>query len=188
MNTETMIPFGVIAANNLDGDLVDTLLHDSGAVDTSYKQAYADAKLSAEKEFDSLLEDANIAAAETDHHMSDSDKEKFIETFFLKEGHSDFDRESFVDAILEEFSETYQCDEPSIEGTYEGVKYRTFWLGGAMLLWVFHSPWVVSVRSACSPCAPGAGDLDSGLSPNGYLCYGVPDTWMAEPVRTLRFN
>ena len=62
------------------------------------------------------------------------------------------------------------------EGEHEGVMYRTTWLGGAPMLCVFKSPYVTKC-SVCSPCVPGAGDLDS---PGDYEAYGVPVTWLTE--------
>lgn len=75
----------------------------------------------------------------------------------------------------DEFAEAYQCDEPIYEGQHEGVHYRTSWLGGAQHLWVFRSPVLTKCRP-CSPCVPGAGDLDSV---GDYLAYGVPADWLS---------
>jgi len=74
----------------------------------------------------------------------------------------------------QEFSDGYEQSEPVYAGQHEGVHYQTTWLGGGQLLWVFQSP-VVTQCAVCSPCVPGAGNLDSH---GEYLAYGVPATWL----------
>lgn len=72
-----------------------------------------------------------------------------------------------------------EFDEPAWEATIDGIKVGIDWLGGAPLLWVFESPHIVEAP-ACSPCVPGAGDLDSigGASSGGSVrCYSIPDDW-----------
>lgn len=81
-----------------------------------------------------------------------------------------------VDEAVEMFE--HDCDEPVHEGEYEGVKYRTSWMGGALCVWVFHSSIVKNYRE-CSPCVPGAGDLDSP-DLNGVPTYDVPEEWRWE--------
>lgn len=66
-------------------------------------------------------------------------------------------------------------DEPVVTGVYEGVHYESAWLGGALLFWVFESPFTRYYRP-CSPCVPGAGDLDTP-DEGGILCYDVPPDW-----------
>lgn len=80
------------------------------------------------------------------------------------------------DEFEEYFEHTYEgCDEPIIEGEINGVKYRTFWLGGALHFWIFESPHI-GLFQPCSPCVPGAADLDNP-SNNGIKGYDVPDSW-----------
>ena len=67
----------------------------------------------------------------------------------------------------------FQDEEPVHEFQRDGVRGQTTWLGGAMLVWVFHSPHIANV-SLCSPCVPNCGDLDST---GDYECYDVPPTW-----------
>ena len=136
-NPETSIPYGVIACDSLDSDLVNELWWYHGE-DLSYKEA--------------LIELRNEVNAEVEAGELDED---------------DFDAE------LDHRAENIQIDEPTIEGEYEGVKYQISWLGGAPLLWVFWSPFV-NPHAQCSPCCPGAGDLDSE---GDVLCYDVPDSW-----------
>ena len=69
-------------------------------------------------------------------------------------------------------------DEPIIEGTYQGVFYRTSWLGGAQMFWCFRSLCVGHFELG-SPCIPGACD---GGSPtpraDGFCGYAVPGNWL----------
>lgn len=81
------------------------------------------------------------------------------------------------------FNDGYQCDEPIVEGTYEGVKYRSSWLGGALHFFIFESPHV-GYFMPCSPCVPGAADLQTKADPNnlGQVItsvqgYDVPPDW-----------
>ena len=77
----------------------------------------------------------------------------------------------------QEFWDYCEIDEPIIEAEADGVQVRLSWLGGAAHLWVFKSPHVASCR-ACSPCAPGAGDLDSKCEPGeGIISYDLPPDW-----------
>ena len=140
-NPESGVPYGVIACDSLDSDLVQELWYTHGT-DLSYEAA------------------VNEFREEVRAELSESD--------------NDFDAneiESEIDSRLE--WEEFQIDEPTIEGEYEGVKYHISWLGGAPLLWVFESPFV-KPHAQCSPCVPGAGDLDSE---GDVLCYDVPDDW-----------
>ena len=86
----------------------------------------------------------------------------------------ELDEDDF-DAELDSRCDNLQIDEPIIEGECEGVKYHISWLGGAPLLWVFES-LCTGMYAGCSPCVPGAGDLDSP-DPDGILCYDVPAEW-----------
>jgi hypothetical protein len=72
----------------------------------------------------------------------------------------------------------YWCeDEPVHEFEIDGVKGRTTWLGGALMVWVFESPFE-GFFNLCSPCVPNCGDLDSVIElGGGHHCYDVPDDW-----------
>lgn len=78
------------------------------------------------------------------------------------------------------FNDAYQPDEPIHEGSFmlgdgNWVKYRTSWLGGALNIFIFESPFTARTV-ACSPCVPNAGDLDN-VGKGDYLCYDVPPDW-----------
>lgn len=81
--------------------------------------------------------------------------------------------QQLIDEALEMFE--YECEEPIFKGTYEGVRYSTTWIGGAMHVWVFESP-VTGHYAECSPCVPCAGNLDCP-DLEGVVCYDVPDDW-----------
>lgn len=94
----------------------------------------------------------------------------------LAKFNADVDVENpYYEDLLQDFNDDYYMEEPVFEGEYDGVRYRTFWLGGAELFWIFYSPYTAHARP-CSPCVPGAGDLDD-LDPEGMQCYTVPDDW-----------
>jgi len=84
--------------------------------------------------------------------------------------------QSLIDDALEMFE--YEGEEPVHEGEYEGIKYRTSWLGGALNVWIFESP-VTGLYQECSPCVPGAGNLDCP-DEEGVLTYDVPKEWRDE--------
>jgi len=82
------------------------------------------------------------------------------------------------DEIPQEFYDDYESYEPTIEGIYEGVHYMSSWLGGALHFFIMESP-ETGYYDPCSPCVPGAGNLDSGHG-IGLKCYDVPKDWRNE--------
>lgn len=84
-----------------------------------------------------------------------------------------------LDRRIEALSENFYDDEPVHEFDIKGVKGRTTWLGGALLVWVFESPYKTYAQ-LCSPCVPNCGDLDSLDDSTGELCYDVPPEWRRE--------
>lgn len=76
---------------------------------------------------------------------------------------------------LEQELENLELDleNSSITGEYQGVKYGSSMLGGALNFFIFFSPHV-KPHGLCSPCVPNAGNLDVG---GCYDCYDVPDDW-----------
>jgi hypothetical protein len=75
-----------------------------------------------------------------------------------------------VQCMYEEYEDVYLYEDEE-----EGVQLSSSCLGGCRLVFVEKSPWVCSA-SLCSPCVPGAGDLDT---PNeggvDVLC--LPPSW-----------
>lgn len=188
-NTTTGIRFGYISGNSLDPATVEILMYGDQAKDVSYANAYAEAKAEAETSWASIVEEAGIAASEVDAGMNDKDRESFIAKWIEEHHTGCADMEEFVDIELQAFSDQSQIDEPYIEGDFEGVKYGTSWLGGALNFFIFEGP-VGYVERLCSPCVPNAGDLDSGFLLRDEFndeqhgtdneCYVVPRDWLTK--------
>lgn len=189
-NPTTGLAYGVVSFNSLQSWCLDDLFYGDQAKDLSYEAALEELKFEARHQFEAFLEQAEIAADEADANMSDREKERFIEAYF-SEHENRTDRDGFVEAYVERERDSIDISEPIIEGVYDGVTYRISWLGGAPLLWVFDGPQGVCV-SHCSPCAPGAADLDSGfllaheMEPekdysHWVSCHCVPRSWLADP-------
>lgn len=184
-NLITGVRYGVISLNSLDGDLAHELQHGPDAVDLTYQAAFNEEKERLEKEWGQELEEAQIAASENGC-KSDYVSEEFIDKWMMeKMGENSMDE--YVDQALEAWSDQADFEEPTIEGTYEGVKYQISYLGGAPLLWVCDGPIGYAAR-LCSPCVPNAADLDSTFSLEEDLvdgdemfhrCYVVPRDWLA---------
>lgn len=188
-NVNTGLPFGVISGNSLDSEVMSDLFYGVGSRNLSEDEAYDEEKKRLASEWDDHLEQADIAAAEVDPNMSGADYERFIEKWF-EDRKIESDKESYVSRHLEEFGQYLEIECPIIEGEADGVRYRISWLGGAPLVWSLNGP-AGTVRSLCSPCVPGAGDLDSGFvldaeedsvedAAKGFRCHCVPREWLGK--------
>lgn len=142
--------------------------------DLSYEAALEELKADGGRQYDEWLEDAEVAASELDANMSPNERHRFIERFF-KSKNSSADREDFISGWVEEMAQNISIDEPTIEGTFDGVSYRISWLGGAPGGFILASPYTARFR-LCSPCVPGACDLGFP-DPEGFLGYDVPPDW-----------
>lgn len=164
MNPDTGIRYGYISAQSLHPDVVHELLYGPQAVNEAFEESQREYVERARRRWEILVKD--LADAKIDFPclvkmgLQDSDSI----------GISDFDR----DLAEEEHNETYYGDEEIISGTYEGVNYRSSWLGGALNFWIFNSP-VVTKCGLCSPCVPNAGNLDTE---GDFEAYGVPEHWL----------
>jgi len=182
-NPTTGIRYGVIAGNSLNTYVLDDLFHGDGAVDLSWQDAMAQLKSELNMEADLIEEEAEDGFHE--RHDPREQLESLIDAAYDKRGYPD--RDSFIDGEFEKRSQDIDISEPTIEGEYDGVKYRISWLGGAPLVWVLEGP-TGYCRSLCSPCVPNAADLDSGFeeSPRSEIaealypwqCYVVPADWL----------
>ena len=173
-NPETGIRYGYISANSLDPDILHDLMYGLRAKDLSRQEALVALDAELENEANKIEEDARTAL---DHRLLASQfwNEQCVEKAYH---HLGFDgRENFIASRREEREAHIQIDEPIIEGELDGVKYHTSWLGGALHLWVFFSPRTAFFRE-CSPCVPGAGNLDCP-DVDGVLTYDVPFEWRA---------
>lgn len=81
------------------------------------------------------------------------------------------------DAELEKFGECWSCDEPEADIEVWGYHLHVSFLGGAPIIFSYDGP-TQKVAAYCSPCVPGAADLDSGVGT--IECHGIPATWLAE--------
>jgi len=70
------------------------------------------------------------------------------------------------------------CEEELRWGVYQGVKYQSSWLGGALNFWIFESPYIVNGGRA-SPCVPGACILNKENT-GPVEGYGIPADWWSQ--------
>ena len=177
-NLKTGIRYGCISANSLDPDVVDTLLYGPQAKDLSYQQCVDRIQAELEREADIIEEEALIGLSEVDYAMryNEDAQEAAIEGAYERLGYDD--RADFLETRMEREHDFIQIDEPIIAGELDGVKYQTSWLGGALNVWALESP-VTGRYTECSPCAPGAGNLDCP-DPGGVLTYDMPVDWRIE--------
>jgi hypothetical protein len=85
--------------------------------------------------------------------------------------------EAAVDASMETLEDYYLYEGEEDNYTYvDGpTKYELGWLGGAPLIWVVDSEWACYCNH-CSPCVPGAGDLDNPEGTTLAHCM-PPERW-----------
>ncbi len=144
-NPETMIRYGVISGNS-----VPELLEDILTCGQNLSEEERD-----NEEQESLQTALKNALAEWNPECAD-----ILEDIVDQEGLAGQVRDCLMerdvgDEAIEEPVMTYELD------TREGeIKLRLDWLGGAPLIYVLESPWLMECRP-CSPCIPGAGDLNS---------------------------
>jgi len=79
------------------------------------------------------------------------------------------------EAAIQDFWDGYMAEEEEYELHADGMHLLLGHLGGASLVWVLESPVTTRARP-CSPCVPGAGDLDN-KSDGGIECYDLPADW-----------
>ena len=151
-NPTTGIAYGYIAAAHLDSEIVDILMYGAQARNLSYEAACKECEASYEREWQDECDAAAEEAAKsgTDYVPPE------------------------LNINLDNFDP--QIDEPIIEGIYEGVHYRTSWLGGALNFWIFHSPIITTKGRKASPCVPGACILTPERD-GDVTGYDVPPDW-----------
>lgn len=174
-NPETGIAYGYISANSLDPEVVDTLLYRSGALDWSFLEAHKEMLTGFIAEHD-LWADAAPTAAKLTTYQSSCELFKSVCDWIDKVEYT------MPDEVFDEYQSRLDVleglDEPQVEGRHEGTHYMTSWLGGALNFFIFDSPETTEARP-CSPCVPGAGDLNNADSGGSVLCYDVPSDWRA---------
>lgn len=153
-NPKTGIAYGYISANQLDGGVVETLLHGPQAVDHTYMEAVVN--MASERGFE----------PSGDLYTDASDAEEYL------------NEQMQPDEIGWWGNDVPDIEEPIVTGTYEGVSYQSSWLGGALNFWIFESPVTTDKGRRASPCVPGACILDT---PDGSESgYDVPADWRAD--------
>ena len=75
----------------------------------------------------------------------------------------------------------------NLQRTEGQVDLLLTWLGGAPLVIVHNSPWLMSCRE-CSPCIPGGGDLDSPELDGSPACCLPPDELPEELRKYVYLN
>jgi len=85
---------------------------------------------------------------------------------------------SVDEEIPEEWYDDLEIEEAVYTLETDGMSLGLNYLGGAALVWVYKSP-VTAKCSFCSPCCPGAGDLDNKRD-DGVETYSLPDEWFDE--------
>jgi len=155
-NPETGISFGVIAISSIDGDIAADL----------WDLAYA-------AEYDRFFsEHQNAEIRRLDGNPDDIDPE-LRDEWLAEHGRSGW-QDDLPDFIV---------DEPEGEFVYMGVTVRVSSLGGATIVFVVESP-VIGYYPACSPCIPGAGNLDDEPGDENDQgvehCYDIPADWRAQ--------
>jgi len=158
-NERTGIPYGVLSGNNVP-ELLDDICRNGDNL------SYAAFKA----EIEASLRGAVISALGNYTHRAEKVAEG-IDYSALMEG--------LFDSCL---AEDWQGEEEEFEYGYETedgpVKLLLGWLGGAPLIWVCDSPYVAECAQ-CSPCVPGAGDLDTPRD-GGRIAHCLPPDDMPE--------
>lgn len=124
----------------------------------------------------------SLASNEVYHRLRDEREQQL-----RAELRSTFDRidddlvEQVIEMQLEAESEhgDFNDEEPSADIVHEGVSLNFGYLGGAVLLIIYDSPYTWVVESLCSPCVPNAANLDSAIDPDGYIAYAPANSWLA---------
>lgn len=93
----------------------------------------------------------------------------------FKEAFPDYEEDGADESDIQRFWDSYEDYEPEIRGVYEGVFYRTSWLGGALNFFILESPHVTDKARLASPCVPNAAILDT--LDGSVTGYNVPDDW-----------
>ena len=156
-NPMTNIAYGYVAAYALHPDVVHELMYGFGAINESYLTDLQQASNKSEEEWQEECDELATKCAE--------------------EGTDYVPPEFSFD--LDEFNDSFECDEPSIHGVFEGVSYRSSWLGGALNFFILQSPVTTDVGNRASPCVPGACILKKDMAGN-VAGYSVPDDWWNE--------
>jgi len=169
-NPDTGIAFGTIYCNSLDPDFIWDAINELESPEMT--EAFHDA---CRDRLYELFQKGELTAGDLD--CEPEGEEEFIagltgeECADLMETMETWFTQGVYDGIDEsDFRK---------EGEIDGIPVSVSSLGGAALLWVLGGPLVGSFRH-CSPCVPGAADLDSPCDagdPAAIQGYDVPREW-----------
>lgn len=175
INVETGIAYGVVSGNSVPYLLDDIFSSGDSLTYAAYKEELAE---DVSRALENVLENRARGAKDI---VEGIDIDEIVESL-LDSGLNDqieFDEEEH------EYSETVIVD-----GAEREVHYLQSFLGGAPLIWVTESPYLARA-AGCSPCVPGAGDLDSIYGPGdeGTFCYCIPpDAFNSEDESADRYE
>jgi hypothetical protein len=168
-NPTTGIPYGVIAVQSLNQDWIwdEIAQMDSPELDEAFQEAARERLLD-------LVRSGEVTYNDFDEGLEPGDEEEAVA------GLTGQECVDLVDSVDPHWGQGWWdgIDESEFrkEGEIDGVKVSVSSLGGASLLWVLESPYTGLYRP-CSPCIPGAGDLDSPDPDFGMQCYDTPPDW-----------
>jgi hypothetical protein len=189
-NTETGIRYGMIALNSLVDMDANLLNLPNPDLDEAFADYCRDRLLTLAAEGEVTMDDLAVRDEQPEDATTD-DVQDWICALSPETCTEILD--TFEDAS--DFWDGIDSSYVGCEGTIDGVSVRVTELGGALMLWVFDSPHI-GWYAPCSPCVPGAGDLDTtleeslglsalprgDLSKLGVLTYDVPPSWRSEEI------
>ena len=174
VNEKTGIPYGVVSMNSLKDWVWYEIQNNCESL--TYRNWEEETRKELQQEVEGLLEDGEIPEEDVEE-ANDliNDKEADIDTlkWFLEDIVGD--NKHYRDVLSSEYypdEEEYEGEIPDEKGS---IHVFLSYIGGAPTLWVSESPYTSQGRE-CSPCVPGAVDLDSKCE-NGFDAYDVPPDW-----------
>jgi len=159
MNEKTQIPYGVLAANDVPFLFDDITMHGDNL---SHEQLREDVQERLEDAIQGVVEDYTHKATQIVKNLDVAEILDALECHGLWDSY-----------ITEEEEYAYEYEHKG-----KAVKLLVSWLGGAPLIWVLESPFITYCRP-CSPCVPGAGDLNSPDA-DGMVAHCLPPEDMPE--------
>ena len=176
INPDTGIAYGYISAQCLHPEVVDELQFGSQASEPAYEEAKIDARKHLART-DQVQREAADSAGRAFDTLDEDDRYRLA----LQYINDNWDGSGWE----QEFNDDWQPDEPVHEGKIvipgyppNPVHYRTSWLGGALHVWIFLSPFTTDKARRASPCVPNAGILDK--LDGSVTAYDVPADWRSD--------
>lgn len=194
------ISFGYIRADALDGHIVELLQFGSQASEPAYEAALEEAEIAAAERGAPFDEDGFNDDWQPDEPVHEGKISVTPPKFDrlpvglhvkLKDSSADCPSgEGVVVADMTQGAEEYEVEYSDGEEKTHGlfyrtelepvgkVHYRTSWLGGALHVWIFLSPFTTDKARRASPCVPNAGILDK--LDGSVTAYDVPADWRSD--------